>query len=221
MTKPTTARSGRLPADEAAQIPDRLLDAATELFTRAGYGKTTMEAIARQAGASSKTVYSRFANKEEILAALVRRLMDRALDPETPLIAPETGAEDPRAFLLRIGHELANLSEARETAGLNRLIMAEAFQFPDLANLFIDLHDRATSVIREPIERWTTEGRLGNVPDARLASIIFIEMVASVPRIRALLGRPLPRQETEALVAAAVDIFLNGCGYHSKASAPK
>ena len=69
MTRKTTARSGRLPAEEAAQIPDRLLDAATALFTSTGYGKTTMEAIAKQAGASSKTVYSRFANKEEILAA--------------------------------------------------------------------------------------------------------------------------------------------------------
>lgn len=216
MTKKATARSGRLTAEEAAQIPDRLLDAATELFTRTGYAKTTMEAIAKQAGASSKTVYSRFANKEDILAALVKRLMDQALDPETVLIRPESGAEDPKAFLNRIGRELASLSEARETAGLNRLIMAEAFQFPGLANLFIDLHERATSVVREPLERWTSEGVLERVPDARLASIIFIEMVASVPRIRALLGQPLPPAETETLVSTAVDIFLNGCGYLPK-----
>jgi hypothetical protein len=45
-----------------------------------------------------------------------------------------------------------------------------------------------------------------------LAAVIFIEMVASLPRLRALLGAPLNRKETNDLTAAAVEIFLHGCG---------
>jgi AcrR family transcriptional regulator len=205
-------RSGRLPAAVAAQIPERLLDAATVLFTRNGYAKTTMEAIAREAGASSKTVYSRYANKEEVLAAVVRRLMDRAIDAGTG-VKGASAEEEPRAFLLRIGREFAALSEARETAGLNRLIMAEAFQLPELARLFRDLHERATNVIREPLEAWGREGTLLHLPDSRLAATILVEMVASIPRIRALLGQPLSRKETDMMVTVAVDLFLRGCGY--------
>ena len=72
-------RAGRLPAEKAAMIPDRLLDAATALVSEVGYANTTMDAIARKAGASSKTVYSRYANKQEVLEAVVRRLMDRTI----------------------------------------------------------------------------------------------------------------------------------------------
>jgi len=204
-------RTGRLPASEAAQIPDRLLDAAMLLFTETGYAGTTMEAIARQAGASSKTVYSRYANKEQVLAALVKRLLEQAV-PEA-IVGVGRRPEAPRDFLIRVAKELASLSEARETAGLNRLIFAEAFRFPELSRLFIELHDRASAVIREPLEAWREEGLLPNLPQPKLAAMLFVEMVASLPRIRALLGDPMSRRENSAMVQVAVDLFLRGCGY--------
>jgi AcrR family transcriptional regulator len=210
-------RTGRLPAAEAAQIPDRLLDAATALFARVGYTRTTMEAIAREARASSKTVYSRFANKEEVLAAVVRRLMDSAIAAGGGEIGGRTDRENPRTFLLRMGRELAALSEARETVGLNRLIMAEAFQFPELARLFIDLHEQACAAVRDPLVAWAGEGKLPDLPDPRAAAMIFVEMAASLPRIRALLGQPLAAKESDTLVTIAVDLFLRGCGYRGGA----
>jgi AcrR family transcriptional regulator len=207
--------TGRLPAAEAAQIPERLLDAATLLFTKTGYARTSMEAIAKQAGASSKTIYSRFASKEEVLQAVVKRLFDRASIADSgPGDATAAGA-DPRSFLLEVGRDLANLSRASASAGLNRLIMAEAFQVPELARLFIELHERACAMVREPLERWRRSGALPAVPDLDAAAVIFVEMVASVPRLRALLGKPLREEEVDRLVAAAVDLFLRGCGYRA------
>jgi AcrR family transcriptional regulator len=206
-----TPRQGRLPAAEAALIPERLLDAATALFVQRGYANTSMDAIARQAGASSKTVYSRFANKEEVLRAVVRRLFDRAIGGEG---AADPGVDSaPRPVLLRIGRELAALSAAPTAAGVNRLIMGEAFQVPELAELFIDLHERACGLVRGHLERWRKEGTLPHPPRPSDAAIIFVEMVASLPRLRALLGRPLAANETDRRVSVAVDLFLRGCGY--------
>jgi hypothetical protein len=91
--------------------------------------------------------------------------------------------------------------------------MAEAFRFPELSKLFIELHDRATAVVREPLERWHAEGLLPDLPSPRLAAVLFVEMAASIPRIRALLGEPLSRRESNALVNVAVDLFLRGSGY--------
>lgn len=121
--------------------------------------------------------------------------------------------ETPRDFLRRVAKELASLSEARETAGLNRLIFAEAFRFPELSRLFIEFHDRAWGVIREPLEAWREQGLLPNLPQPKLAAMLFVEMVASLPRIRTLLGEPMSRRESNALVQVAADIFLRGCGY--------
>jgi TetR/AcrR family transcriptional regulator, mexJK operon transcriptional repressor len=207
-------RRGRLPTEEAAQIPVRLLDAATVLFTRQGYANTSMEAIAKQAGASSKTVYSRFANKEEVLRAVVRRLFERAMAADASM-RPTQDSGDPRDFLLGVGRDLAELSKAPTTAGVNRLIMAEAFQVPELAKLFMELHDRACTIVRMPLERWRDAGTLPHVPDPDVAAVIFVEMVASIPRLRALLGKPLKKAEIDRLVTAAVDLFLRGCGYRS------
>lgn len=210
-------RAGRLPAEKAAMIPDRLLDAATALLSEVGYANTTMDAIARKAGASSKTVYSRYANKQEVLEAVVRRLMDRTIAASGVEAHADPVPGDPRAFLLRVGKEMALLSAGPETVGFRRLIMAEAHQFPALAQLFIDLHERAIAVVRVALERWQSEGKLASLPEPRLAALIFVEMVASIPRIRALLGQPLSSRETSAMVTTSVDLFLRGCGYDTDA----
>jgi AcrR family transcriptional regulator len=204
-------RAGRPTAEEAALVPERLLDAATWLFARRGFGGTSMEAIARRAGASSKTVYSRYASKQEVLRAVVRRLFDRAVRSEAPAAEAEPTAT-PRQTLLTIGRELAALSAAQPTAGVNRLILAEAFQVSELADLFIDLHARASAIVRQPLERWRADGTLPASPDPALAAPIFVEMVASLPRLRAMLGKPLAPEEVDRLVGTAVDLFLAGCG---------
>ena len=79
--------------------------------------------------------------------------------------------------------------------------------------MFLELHERACAIVREPLERWRSSGALPDVTDLDAATVIFVEMVASVPRLRALLGKPLRQEEVDHLVTSAVDLFLRGCGY--------
>ena len=202
---------GRLSAAETAVLETRLLDAAERVFVGQGYARSSMEAIARAAGASRKTLYARYANKAEVLTAVVNRLLESALAPHREHARAPRAKGDPRALLLQIARELASLSEAPHVAGINRLIFAEALQSPDLARLFLDLHAHAAEDVREHLDALRDEGILPRLPDSRLAAVIFIEMVASMPRLRALLGAPLGRKATNDLTAAAVDIFLHGC----------
>jgi AcrR family transcriptional regulator len=202
---------GRLTAAETALLEPRLLDAAETVFIEQGYARATMEEIARLAGAGRKTLYARYANKAEVLTAVVDRLLDAAMAPHKEDVRARPARRDARALLLQIARELATLSEAPHVAGINRLIFAEALQAPDLARLFLDLHARATDDVRTNLEQLRDEGALPRLPNSRLAAVIFIEMTASMPRLRALLGAPLSRRETNDLTAAAVDIFLHGC----------
>lgn len=202
---------GRLSVAETALLQDRLLDAAERVFVEQGYARATVDAIARAAGASRKTVYARYANKAEVLTAVVNRLLDAALAPHQQEMRARPATREPRALLLQIARELASLSEAPHVAGINRLVFAEALQAPDLARLFLDLHARAADDVRASLESLRDEGSLPRLPNSRLAAVIFIEMAASLPRLRALLGAPLSRKEAGELTAAAVDIFLHGC----------
>lgn len=206
-----TRGPGRLSAAETAMLETRLLDAAERMFVEQGYARSSMDSIARAAGASRKTLYARYANKAEALAAVVNRLLESALAPRREHVRAPLAKGDPRAQLLQIARRLASLSEAPHVAGINRLIFAEAPQSPDLARLFLDLHAHAAKGVREQLDAWRDEGVLPRLPDSRLAAVIFVEMVASMPRLRALLGTPLGRRATDELTAAAVDIFLYGC----------
>src|SRR5262245_23079791 len=216
--KPRPKGPGRLSAEETALLAGRLLDAAQSVFIEMGYARATMDAIAKAAGASRKTIYARYANKAEVLTAVVNRLLDTALAPHEAEPASEPAGREPRALLLQIARELSTLSSTSQVAGLNRLIMAEAAQIPELARLFINLHERATATVGRSLESRQAVGHRPHLPPPYLAAMIFIEMVASIPRLRALLGQPLSRKETETLITTSVDLFLRGCGYAPSAA---
>jgi AcrR family transcriptional regulator len=54
-------------------IEKRVLDAASELFVRFGYDKTTMNDIANKAGVAKSTIYLRWKKKEDVFRALLIR----------------------------------------------------------------------------------------------------------------------------------------------------
>lgn len=61
----------------AASSREQLLDAALELFSRRGFGDTTVSEVARRAGVSKGLVYHYFDTKRELLAAAMRRGTER------------------------------------------------------------------------------------------------------------------------------------------------
>lgn len=63
---------------QAAATRDRIAEAARTLFGAAGYGSTSIEAIAREAGVAVRTVYSAFGTKREILSLICERWLERA-----------------------------------------------------------------------------------------------------------------------------------------------
>jgi len=80
----TAARSGRKRRTYASRVPPderrtQLLDAALQLIVAKGHNATTMDAVAEQAGVTKPVVYGVFANRVDLLAALLRREQEQAL----------------------------------------------------------------------------------------------------------------------------------------------
>jgi AcrR family transcriptional regulator len=63
---------------QAQATRERIADAARRLFAAEGYGATTIEAIAREAGVAARTVYSAFGAKREILSLICERWLEQA-----------------------------------------------------------------------------------------------------------------------------------------------
>jgi AcrR family transcriptional regulator len=81
---PRAARRESVPVEDAAirerakekrlaERGDRILDALARLITRWGYGKTTVDDIAREAGVAKGTVYVHWPTKGAMLHALIAR----------------------------------------------------------------------------------------------------------------------------------------------------
>ncbi|MDK4736947.1 TetR/AcrR family transcriptional regulator [Rhizobium sp. CNPSo 3490] len=210
--------SGRLPAEEAARLPDRLLDAAMTVFLDQGYAQTTMDRIVRAAGASTKTVYSRYRNKNEILTAAVRRLMESALPNLINELDAEVDETEPRLFLIKIGDRLATLATAEESLGIYRLVVAESSRFPGLAKLYGEGSGRVLAFLARLFAHWHESGRLPFYGEPASAAAAFLDLVVATPRNKAVIGMPLSRAALKKHVAAAVDIFLRGCGPQPRAN---
>lgn len=203
---------GRLSAAETALLPGRLLDAALTVFARDGYGAATVDAIAREAGASRKTVYARYADKSEIFIAAIGHLLERAL--ANPLGTPRKidPSESARTVLTRIAGDIARAASDPQSTGLNRLILGEAHRDPKLGRLAIEQQGRARAGVAATLAELHSTGRLPRLRDPERAAAMFIEMTAGLPRRHAVFGQPLSRAEATALAETAVDIFLEGCG---------
>lgn len=74
----------------------KILDAALSVFTRKGYGDTTVPDIAGEAGVAVGTIYNYFPGKQELLVAL---MIDRFLTEPFVQILESNDTSDPKGFL--------------------------------------------------------------------------------------------------------------------------
>jgi len=63
---------------QAAETRIRIARAARRLFAAQGYGATSIDAIAKEAGVANRTVYSAFGTKREILSLICDRWLQEA-----------------------------------------------------------------------------------------------------------------------------------------------
>lgn len=89
MRRSVKAQPRTLRAEQTEQTRQRIVDAATSLFLANGYAGTTLQAIAATAGVAVETVYSRFRNKANLLAAILEKGVVPSEDGRDILDQPE------------------------------------------------------------------------------------------------------------------------------------
>lgn len=87
----------------------RVISAAHSLFLKDGYGATTLQQIADQAGVSLPTIYSVFGSKRKLLLAVFdsarHSVSDAELDPDAPLADLADLGSDAIAHRVRLTRE--------------------------------------------------------------------------------------------------------------------
>jgi AcrR family transcriptional regulator len=186
---------------------DAIARAALTLFTSDGYERTSVEAIAAEAGVSKRTVYNHFGHKENLFLAVVRQTYEAMLARISEIIGHAQWDRDlPTALTACVTEVTRSIVRAPDRVMLGRLLMTEAPFFPDVIDL---LYTReVTPIIAEPLEKLAASGRLavldGKQAAEHLAALTYWQVSA-----RSLMGTlPLGEDETARLIASGVEVFL-------------
>jgi AcrR family transcriptional regulator len=189
--------------------PQELLAAALDLFVSRGYAATRLEDVARRAGVSKGTLYLYFANKEELFKAVVRDAIVQPIgEAETDLAAIEGHSADLlRTLMMRWWDKVG----ATSAAGIIKLMMAEAGNFPELMQFYNEeVIARGNALIMGVLARGMARGEFRPVDPAvmmpvLIAPVLMLMMWTQVPQLCA--GIPL---EPQAYMAAFLDNTLRG-----------
>ena len=128
---------------ERGNTKQEILDAALELFSVKGFEATSLSTIADTVGIRKASLYSHFENKQAILDALVKDVLEQyaahsifaGAAPEKPAgedgehaLTPDTAAQMIQGQIGYILHD-PHISKAR------KMLLIEQFQNPELAKL--------------------------------------------------------------------------------------
>ncbi len=129
MSYADTPRPGRPKSEEKRAA---ILRAATELFLARGLQNASMDAVAASAGVSKQTVYSHFANKDELYRAVIVNKIE--LHGFGSAALPENCNLDEGLHLL--GMRFVQLLFDPEVIAMHRVVIGESATHPKIAELF-------------------------------------------------------------------------------------
>lgn len=199
---------------ERSSNRDAILDAALRCFLAQGFGQTSMEAVAREAGVARRTVFNQFAGKEVLFTAAVERVW-RAF-PVVDITRDEAALADPELGLTRIGQAVADFWAPPVAVALLRMVIAEGSRFPDLARSFVEAGKApAMRAVIGYLEELSRRGTLTGVDDPQLAAKQFLGLINEPLLWLRVIGADTDAaspEERRRVVAQAVATFL--CRHH-------
>ena len=190
---------------------ESILRAARRMFLASGFGAVSMDAIAREAGASKATLYAYFSSKEELFGAVVAGEGERYF---RGFSASELDPTEVETSLGEIARRFLDLVLSPDAVAVNRITIAEAVRFPQLGEVFWRSGPEQTRVqIEGFLRRADTAGTL-SVADPRLAAEQFIALLRGDWHLRQLLRLDAPLDAKARVQAAkgAVAAFLRAYG---------
>ena len=152
---------------------ESILAAAQRTFLASGFGAVSMDAIAREAGASKATLYAYFSSKEELFGAVVARESERYL---RRLFGARARSARCRGVADTIAERFLGLVLSPDAIASNRILSPRRYVFRCWARYSGALGPSESRQIEAFLRRAAEAGTL-DVADARLAAGQFISLV--------------------------------------------
>lgn len=156
--------------------PEEIIAAALDLFVERGFATTRLEDVAARAGVSKGTLYLYFENKEDLFKAVVRGNVLPVLQHGEDLVEKFSGSS--ADLVRRLVRGWWELTGSTKIAGIPKLVIAEAGNFPDLAKFYYDeVILRALSMFRRVLRRGCDAGEFRDVDVDHMVRVALAPLV--------------------------------------------
>ncbi|MES2253907.1 MAG: TetR/AcrR family transcriptional regulator [Pseudomonadota bacterium] len=161
-----------------ARVPE-ILDAALACFAEKGFAGTRMDDIASRADISKGTIYLYFDSKEAVFKALARQSIGAQLEG---VLAHVNASQGSSVELLRfVIHTIGNFAATSDRVVLAKVLLAEAGNFPELAEFWRrEIVDRGIALFETIVRRGTARGEFRDVVPAHAARLCIAPVLVMI-----------------------------------------
>lgn len=198
--------------------PAELTAAALELFVEKGFAGTRLDDVAARAGVSKGTLYLYFGSKEALFKAVIQEGIVPILEEGAGLIDGFTGstADLLRAMINEWWQRIGNT----HLAGVPKLMISEAGNFPELATYYHDaVITRGRDLMRRTLQRGIVSGEFRDVDVETAIDVIFAPVLMLVIWRYSLGACCGMAHDPQAYLRSHLDLTLGGLTARSKKKA--
>jgi len=202
-----TSRRGRPTQAEAEKLHQKLRKVAVATFVKQGYDGTTMDAIARAAGITRRTLYARYSDKRAVFLDVIPWALTLRTAHDSDFRRDD--GDLPSALTTIARGALARALDP-DTLGLTRIAMKESARLPEFALSAQTMTWSARQrEVMELLRRHQEAGTI-QVDDFEVSAGQFLAMIELLPQRLADFGIYRTKQEVERHLHHAVNLFLRG-----------
>ena len=190
--------------------PSEIMAAALDLFVERGFAATKLDDVAARAGVSKGTLYLYFSSKEELFKAVIQQGILPVLEHGEEMLAQHSG--DTASLLRDLINNWWEVVGSTKLAGILKLIVSEAGNFPEVARYF---HDNVSQGIDELLGKVLQMGiEKGEFRPVDIESAI--DAIAAPILMRAIWEYSIApyssrgQKDSEVYLLTNIDLLLNG-----------
>lgn len=189
--------------------PIELAAAALELFVERGFAATRLDDVAKRAGVSKGTLYLYFDSKDDLFKAIVRDgIVSRYLEFEEQMRAYNGSSANLLRLMIKTWWERIG---ATKLAGISKLMISEAGNFPELARFYHDeVIVRGLAIFTAAIKRGIDSGEF------RPIELVHTPHICAAPVLMLMLWRNsfdlcgVQKMDPEDYLTTHTDLLIRG-----------
>jgi AcrR family transcriptional regulator len=199
----------RVSAAHEQDIRDRILAAATKVFSEKGYHSSTIQDVVRESGLSVGAIYTYFSGKEELIRLSCDQIATRGLEQLAERLAPATSTAERLGIAIRLYVETIDDYEGAPGQVTLLQAWAEADREPAVREMLAGRRERLVGAGRVLIAQGIASGELPAWLDVDAVTRGFLAMLDGLLLQRVEAGATFRPAELERRATAILELLLS------------